>query len=206
MELTASKEAELVFEVHTVDDEAAKRVAVTRRQDDHGGWLFDLDLPESGEYSLNVMARDDRNEAELYSVHTYLVQSDGRHTGMSLTKVKGWGWVGGWGGGGYNMHTYFVQSDGRHTGMSLTKVKGGGGRYNMHTYLVQSNGRHTGMSLTKVKGGGYNMHTYLVQSNGRYTGMSLTKVKGGGYNMHTYLVQSNGRHTGMSVTHLPRAV
>ena len=73
----AREDAELVCEVHTVDGKAAKRVTATRRNE-QGEWLFDLDLPDKGEYSLNVFAKEKGNDTEIYNVHTYLLQSDGR--------------------------------------------------------------------------------------------------------------------------------
>ena len=72
----AKNNAELVCEVHTVDGQAARRVTATRRNE-KGEWVFDLDLPDKGEYSLNVFAKEKGNDTEIYNVHTYLVQSDG---------------------------------------------------------------------------------------------------------------------------------
>ncbi|XP_076462401.1 uncharacterized protein LOC143294800 [Babylonia areolata] len=74
----ASPGAELLCEVHTVDNMAAKHVTVARTHvDAEGEWVFDLDLPDSGEYSLNVFAKERDKDTEIFSVHTYLVQSDG---------------------------------------------------------------------------------------------------------------------------------
>ena len=76
VKFAAKDSAELVCEVHTVDGQAAKRVTATRRNE-NGEWIFDLDLPDSGEYSLNVFAKDKNDDTEIYNVHTYLVHSDG---------------------------------------------------------------------------------------------------------------------------------
>lgn len=73
----AREGVELVCEVHTVDGKALSHVTTTRRYE-NGEWVFDLDLPVGGEYSLNVFAKDKGNETEIFSVHTYLMQSDGR--------------------------------------------------------------------------------------------------------------------------------
>ncbi|KAL8580550.1 hypothetical protein ACOMHN_057993 [Nucella lapillus] len=76
VKFAAKGNTELVCEVHTVDGKAAKHVTATRRNE-NGEWVFDLDLPESGEYSLNVFAKEKGNNTEIYNVHTYLVNSDG---------------------------------------------------------------------------------------------------------------------------------
>nr|KAG5696943.1 hypothetical protein BaRGS_015907 [Batillaria attramentaria] len=75
----AKDNAELVCEVHTVDGKAAQTVTATRRNE-NGEWVFDLDLPDKGEYSLNVFAKEKGNENEIFNVHTYLVESEG-HAG-----------------------------------------------------------------------------------------------------------------------------
>ncbi|XP_076439797.1 uncharacterized protein LOC143279651 isoform X2 [Babylonia areolata] len=76
VKFAASDKAELVCEVHTVDGKAARQVTATRRNE-KGEWIFDLDLPEAGEYSLNVFAKEKGNDHEIFNVHTYLVHSEG---------------------------------------------------------------------------------------------------------------------------------
>lgn len=84
----ASPNAELICEVHTVDGKASRQVKATRSQD-NGQWVFDLDLPTSGEYSLNIFAKEKGNDAEIFSVHSYLVQSDGRPDSVQTGETSG---------------------------------------------------------------------------------------------------------------------
>ncbi|XP_070195100.1 uncharacterized protein [Littorina saxatilis] len=76
VKFAAKNNAELVCEVHTVDGKAARHVTATRRNE-QGEWIFDLDLPDKGEYSLNVFAKEKGNDTEIFNVHTYLMQADG---------------------------------------------------------------------------------------------------------------------------------
>ncbi|XP_025109760.1 uncharacterized protein LOC112573518 isoform X2 [Pomacea canaliculata] len=84
----ASPNTELICEVHTVDGKASRQVKATRSQD-NGQWVFDLDLPTSGEYSLNIFAKEKGNDAEIFSVHSYLVQSDGRPDSVQTDPADG---------------------------------------------------------------------------------------------------------------------
>ncbi|KAK6178731.1 hypothetical protein SNE40_011246 [Patella caerulea] len=76
VKFSSKKDVELVCELHSQDSSAIKRAkAVTSNS--KGEWQFDLDLPTSGEYSLNVFARDKNDSGRIYNVHTYLIQSSG---------------------------------------------------------------------------------------------------------------------------------
>ena len=87
-----------------MDGKAARHVTATRRNE-KGEWVFDLDLPEKGEYSLNVFAKEKDNDTEIYNVHTYLVQSDGHEYAEDESKC---GFVVGGDGGGEVFVCLFV--------------------------------------------------------------------------------------------------
>ncbi|KAL3869217.1 hypothetical protein ACJMK2_041926 [Sinanodonta woodiana] len=77
VEFQADKDVELVSELHSSDPEAMKKMSV-KKTEKNGKWIFELDMPEKGEYSLNVFAKEKGNTGRIYNVHTYLVKSDGR--------------------------------------------------------------------------------------------------------------------------------
>lgn len=68
---------QLMVELHSSDELACKRMLVTPKEE-NGKWTFDLDMPEEGEYSLNVFACSKNSLDRIYNVHSYLVKSDGR--------------------------------------------------------------------------------------------------------------------------------
>lgn len=77
VDFEASEDVEMVCEVHTNDGVAAEKV--TKKVKRNGTkWVFDLDMPINGEYSLNVFARKKGQESQIHSVHTYLIKSQGR--------------------------------------------------------------------------------------------------------------------------------
>lgn len=77
IEFRADLDVELVCEMHTVDGKAAR--AMTQAVHNTGEhWTFDLDIPLPGEYSLNVFARNKEQSSQLYSVHSYLINSTGK--------------------------------------------------------------------------------------------------------------------------------
>ncbi|ESO92662.1 hypothetical protein LOTGIDRAFT_233093 [Lottia gigantea] len=76
IKFSAKKNLELVCELHCHDAGATKQCSAMTR-DEKGEWIFDLDLPQSGEYSLNVFAREKKDASRIYDVHTYLIKSAG---------------------------------------------------------------------------------------------------------------------------------
>ena len=66
----------LMAELHTGDKRAAKTMNVKPVQK-NGKWSFHVDLPDKGEYSLNVFACDKTDKDRIYNVHSYMVNSDG---------------------------------------------------------------------------------------------------------------------------------
>ena len=77
VKFTAKDDVELVCELNTNNSAAAKTMAVATKNK-NGEWTFDLDVPKSGEYSLNVFARRKGESSRIHGVHSYLVTSTGR--------------------------------------------------------------------------------------------------------------------------------
>ncbi|XP_052776433.1 uncharacterized protein LOC128214157 isoform X3 [Mya arenaria] len=77
VEFQARSGVQLMAELHSSDELACKRMMVTPKEE-NGKWVFDLDMPEQGEYSLNVFACSKNSTDRIYNVHSYLVKSDGR--------------------------------------------------------------------------------------------------------------------------------
>jgi len=77
VEFEAPSGVQLMVELHSSDELACKRMMVTPKEE-NGKWVFDLDMPEAGEYSLNVFGCNKNSLDRIYNVHSYLVQSDGR--------------------------------------------------------------------------------------------------------------------------------
>ena len=77
IEFQARTGVRMMAELHSGDELAAKRLLVTPRED-NGRWIFDLDMPEEGEYSLNLFACHNNSTDRIYNVHSYLVKSEGR--------------------------------------------------------------------------------------------------------------------------------
>ncbi|RUS77650.1 hypothetical protein EGW08_014593 [Elysia chlorotica] len=80
----ANPDVELVCEMHTNDGVAAAQMS-HQVQNADGTWTFSLDMPVSGEYSLNVFARTKEDKQQIHSVHTYLIKSQGRGGGGADT-------------------------------------------------------------------------------------------------------------------------
>lgn len=76
-EFQARTGVKMMAELHSSDELACKRMLVNPKQE-NGKWIFDLDMPESGEYSLNVFACHENSTDRIYNVHSYLVKSEGR--------------------------------------------------------------------------------------------------------------------------------
>ncbi|XP_052257258.1 uncharacterized protein LOC127862250 isoform X3 [Dreissena polymorpha] len=77
VEFQARSGVQLMVELHSSDELACKRMMVTPKEE-NGKWIFDLDMPEEGEYSLNVFGCSKNSVDRIYNVHSYLVKSDGR--------------------------------------------------------------------------------------------------------------------------------
>ena len=75
IDFTADPDVELFFELnHNGIDQTAlsKCVAHTTKEGNH---RFDIELPEAGEYSINVFARTKGDKEQVYHAHTYVVNS-----------------------------------------------------------------------------------------------------------------------------------
>ncbi|XP_053394142.1 uncharacterized protein LOC123525111 isoform X3 [Mercenaria mercenaria] len=77
MEFQARSGLQLMAELHSSDELACKRMLVAPKEE-NGKWVFDLDMPEEGEYSLNVFACSKNSTDRIYNIHSYLVKSEGR--------------------------------------------------------------------------------------------------------------------------------
>lgn len=77
VEFQARSGLQLMAELHSSDELAVKRMLITPKEE-NGKWIFDLDMPEEGEYSLNVFACSKNNTDRIYNIHSYLVKSEGR--------------------------------------------------------------------------------------------------------------------------------
>ncbi|XP_048760115.1 uncharacterized protein LOC125669562 isoform X3 [Ostrea edulis] len=77
LEFQAKNNMELVCELHSNDPNATKHMKVYPKEV-NGKWIFDVDMPIEGEYSVNVFAKKkgDGNK-RIYNVHSYMIQSDG---------------------------------------------------------------------------------------------------------------------------------
>ncbi|KAL5022837.1 hypothetical protein ScPMuIL_001992 [Solemya velum] len=83
----APDNVELLCELHSADSDAVSYMKVETRQED-GKWVFDLDMPKEGEYSVNVFARNKGDDARVYSVHSYLVNSGGHEFDRDAYETK----------------------------------------------------------------------------------------------------------------------
>ncbi|KAL4236002.1 hypothetical protein ACF0H5_004390 [Mactra antiquata] len=77
VEFQAKSNVQLMAELHSSDDLACKRMLVAGKEN-NGTWVFDIDMPEAGEYSMNVFACSKNSTDRIYNVHSYLVKSEGR--------------------------------------------------------------------------------------------------------------------------------
>ena len=77
VEFQARTGVQVMVELHSSNEMACKTMAVIPKEE-NGKWTFDLDMPDQGEYSLNVFACNKNSTDRIYNVHTYLVHSDGR--------------------------------------------------------------------------------------------------------------------------------
>ncbi|XP_060596861.1 uncharacterized protein LOC132750828 isoform X4 [Ruditapes philippinarum] len=77
LEFQARSGLQMMTELHSSDELACKRMLVSSKEE-NGKWVFDLDMPEVGEYSLNVFACSKNSSDRIYNIHSYLVDSEGR--------------------------------------------------------------------------------------------------------------------------------
>ncbi|XP_053398594.1 uncharacterized protein LOC123558094 isoform X2 [Mercenaria mercenaria] len=77
MEFQARSGSQLMAELHSNDELACKTMLVTFNEENEK-CVFDLDLPEEGEYSLNIFACSNSSTNRIYNIHSYLVKSEGR--------------------------------------------------------------------------------------------------------------------------------
>ncbi|CAG5127543.1 unnamed protein product, partial [Candidula unifasciata] len=83
IEFRADLDVELLCEMHTIDSEASR--TMTHNVYNSGeNWTFDLDMPIPGEYALNVFARSKEDSSQIYSVHSYLINSDGKKGSVTI--------------------------------------------------------------------------------------------------------------------------
>ncbi|XP_062611507.1 uncharacterized protein LOC134273317 isoform X4 [Saccostrea cucullata] len=77
LEFQAKNNMELVCELHSNDPNATKHMKVYPKEV-NGKWVFDIDMPIEGEYSVNVFAKKKGDDNKrIYNVHSYMIQSDG---------------------------------------------------------------------------------------------------------------------------------
>ncbi|XP_061197947.1 uncharacterized protein LOC133206053 isoform X1 [Saccostrea echinata] len=77
LEFQAKNNMELVCELHSNDPNATKHMKVYPKEV-NGKWVFDIDMPIEGEYSVNIFAKKKGDDNKrIYNVHSYMVQSDG---------------------------------------------------------------------------------------------------------------------------------
>ena len=66
---------ELLCELHSNDVDKSELMSHVKTTDSDKSVNFDMDLPRSGEYALNIFARRKGEEGRLHHVHTYLINS-----------------------------------------------------------------------------------------------------------------------------------
>ena len=76
LEFEAPDDIEMVAELHSNDPNATKHMKVKPTKV-NGKWVFDVDMPIEGEYSVNIFAKKKGDTKRIYNVHSYLVQSGG---------------------------------------------------------------------------------------------------------------------------------
>lgn len=77
LDFTADPDAELFVEIHKNGvDQTVLAQCVSFETDENGVHHFTLDLPESGEYAINVFARAKGDYDQVYHAYTYLIESD----------------------------------------------------------------------------------------------------------------------------------
>ena len=74
--MKSNANVDLLHEVHTVYNHALKHVS-TSYSTENNKWIFDLSLPHKGEYSLNIFAKENGNDMQIFYVYTYIIESDG---------------------------------------------------------------------------------------------------------------------------------
>ncbi|XP_033737982.1 uncharacterized protein LOC117325677 isoform X2 [Pecten maximus] len=80
MNFIAKNNLDLLFELHTIDSDAAKHMSMVVREV-NGKWTFDCELPVAGEYAINVFTREKNGGPRVYNTHSYLVTSAGHSAG-----------------------------------------------------------------------------------------------------------------------------
>lgn len=77
LEFQAKNNMELVCELHSNDPNATKHMKVYPKEV-NGKWIFDVDMPIEGEYSVNIFAKKKGDENKrIYNVYSYMIESDG---------------------------------------------------------------------------------------------------------------------------------
>ncbi len=73
------EDIELVAELHHTDEDRKLMADEVKKYNKRGITSFNMNLPEKGEYGVNVFARKKADDKRLYHVHTYLVNVNEGH-------------------------------------------------------------------------------------------------------------------------------